>query len=233
MPRTAKPTTPAQRKPGKRAGLDLQLIVEAARRLDANALSMQSLADSLSVDRKALNYHVKDKQTLLGLVAMDAFSARFSASDVAEAGSWEDACRIYGMGFYEGVRGVGGLAEYLWFGGSVAAWALAPSEVLFERLNAAGFTDEAATRLVATLISMSLSHARDAAQAAAEADRPRTRALKQALLEADPNAYANLRRIAELGVDTYGTSQMELMLDMLIAGARALLPNKSPARRQR
>lgn len=224
MPRIRKPTTTtAQRKPGKRAGLDLRQIVDAARLIEVDALSMQSLADSLSVDRKALNYHVKDKPTLLGLMAMDAFSARFSGTDIAAADSWEDACRIYGMGFFEGVRSVGGLAEYLWFGGSVAAWALEPSEALFQRLKDAGFADEAAVRLVAMLISMSLSHARDAAQAVAEGDRPRTRALKAALRDAQPVAYTNLSRIAELGVDTYGTTQMEVMLDMLIAGARIRL----------
>lgn len=233
MPKTGTPKPQTPRKPGKRAGLDLQKIVEAARLIDASELSMQSLADSLSVDRKALNYHVKDKQTLLGLVAMDTFSARFSGTDVSEAASWEEACRIYGMGFFEGVLGVGGLAEYLWFGGSVAAWALEPSEALFQRLHEAGFSDEGATRLVATLISMSLSHARDAAQAAAEGGRPRTRALKQALQDAEPSAYPNLRRIAELGVDTYGDTQMQAMLDMLINGARALLQETPPPRRQR
>ncbi len=220
MPRTATPKTHAQRRPGKRAGLDLHKIIAAARRIDAHALSMQSLADSLNVDRKALNYHVKDKQTLLGLVAMDTFQARFSARDVANAPDWEQACRIYGLGFFEGVLGVGGLAEYLWFGGSVAAWALAPSDVLFQQLHAAGFDDETATRLVAALISMSLAHARDATQAAAEGDRPRARALKQALQEADPTAHGHLRRIAALGVDTYGSRQIEVMLDLLIAGAR-------------
>ncbi|WP_269791880.1 TetR/AcrR family transcriptional regulator C-terminal domain-containing protein [Stenotrophomonas sp. Iso1] len=234
MPRTPKPTTAAtQRKPGKRAGLDLQQIVDAARLIDVDALSMQSLADRLRVDRKALNYHVKDKQTLLGLVAMDAFSARFSGTDVTKADSWEDACRIYGMGFFEGVLGVGGLAEYLWFGGSVAAWALEPSEALFQRLNDAGFADETAVRLVAMLISMSLSHARDATQSSAEGDRPRTRALKAALRDAEPVTYKNLSRIAELGVDTYGNAQMEVMLGMLIAGARTLLEKSTAPPRLR
>ncbi len=234
MPRIRKPTAAAtQRKPGKRAGLDLQQIVDAARLIDVDALSMQALADSLRVDRKALNYHVKDKQTLLSLVAMDAFSARFSGTDVADAASWEDACRIYGMGFFEGVLGVGGLAEYLWFGGSVAAWALEPSEALFQRLKDAGFADETAVRLVATLISMSLSHARDATQASAEGDRPRTRALKAALQDAEPVTYENLSRVVGLGVDTYGTTQMEVMLDMLIAGARTQLEKPATPMRKR
>ncbi len=228
MPSLRKPTTRTARKPGKRAGLDLRQIVDAARTIQVDALSMQSLADHLRVDRKALNYHVKDKQTLLGLVAMDAFTARFSSTDVAQAATWEHACRIYGIGFFEGVRGVGGLADYLWFGGSVAAWALAPSEALFKRLGEAGFTDETATRLVATLISMSLSHARDAAQAEAEGARPRTRALQAALQDVEPHDHENLRRIAGLGVDTYGSRQMEVMLDMLIAGARALRDKENP-----
>lgn len=64
------------------------------------------------------------------------------------------------MEFFEGVLAVGGLAEHLWFGGSVAAQALAPSEALFQHLKDAGFNDETATRVVAMLISMSLSHAR-------------------------------------------------------------------------
>lgn len=69
-----------RRSRGVRAGLDRRQIIDAARTLDPGAVTMQAVADVLGVDRKAVNHHVSDRETLLGLVAVDAFSEHFRLS---------------------------------------------------------------------------------------------------------------------------------------------------------
>lgn len=209
---------------GERAGLDLQQIVQAGRSISPDMLSMQSLADALQVDRKALNYHVKDRQTLLGLVAMDAFSSHFAHSDIAAERDWQSACRTYAVGFVEGVLALGELADALWFGEPLTAMALQPTEALFAQLRAAGFEDAAVVRLVTMLASLCLSHVRDLNQALGEADRPRQRSLRAALNGADAAAFDNLNRVAQLGVDTYGREQLDFIIEVFVRGASTLLP---------
>lgn len=46
---------------GERAGLDLGQMVEAAKVFDVETLTIKSFATAMNVDRKALNYYVKDR----------------------------------------------------------------------------------------------------------------------------------------------------------------------------
>ena len=54
---------------GERAGLDLDQIVETAKSFEVEKLTMQSLARAMNVDRKALNYYVKDREALLTILS--------------------------------------------------------------------------------------------------------------------------------------------------------------------
>lgn len=219
---TAASSRPRARGRGESAGLDLRQILDAARTLDPDALTMQAVADVLNVNRKALNHHVKDRATLLGIVALDAFSAGFSSAEVSAAEDWRSACRIYAVSFTEAVAGAGDLAAHLWFGDALTSWFLDPTEALFAKFDAAGFSGELTTRLVALLSSMCLAHARDVTQAAHTTGRPRANALRTALDGVDVNDYENLARISALGVDTYDRAQLELTIDVFLTGAEAM-----------
>jgi len=213
----------AERSRGQRAGLDLERIVEAARRIDHSALSMQVLADALNVDRKALNYHVKERQTLLSLLAQDAFDGRFVASGVANADCWEAAVQNFGRSFVEAVLSLGELAEHLWFDDFLTELALVPCEALFEHLRLAGFQDETAVRLITMLVTLCLGHARDLIQAEAQPDRPRPRSLKATLKKTHGQKFPNLARISQLAVDTYCPTQIDFEISVLLEGARLRL----------
>lgn len=215
--------SPPARRPGKRAGLDLQQIIQAARRLDIEDLSIQSLADRLNVDRKALHYHVKDRQSLFELVAIHTFADRLTGKGVAEAEDWREACRVYAREFVESVISLGDLSEYLWFNEAITAWALEPAEALFAQLNAAEFPDQDAIRMVTMLATLCLGHARDIIQARRENDRPRVRSLKLALSEVGHSRFHNLERIAGRGVDTYGAAQIDFSIEVFLNGAEAML----------
>lgn len=211
------------RRPGKRAGLDVDQIIAAARTLPLEKLSMQSLADTLKVDRKALHYHVKGRQSLFELLAHDAFSQRISQSRVSEAADWKEACRIYAHDLAESAAELAELVDYLWFNDVTNDLALQPVETLFKRLDKAGFTDEEAVRLVTALATLCLGHARDLAQAHKEATRTRKQLLKSALGAVESRDFPNLERIASLDIDTYSAEQLDFSIELILEGAEKIL----------
>lgn len=211
------------RRPGKRAGLDVGQIIAAARTLPPEGLSMQSLADALKVDRKALHYHVKDRQSLFELVARDAFSQLLAQCSVADAGNWKDACRNYARSLAASAVAVAEWADCLWFGDVMTGLSLEPVEALFRHLHEAGFSDEEAVRLVSVLATVCLGHARDLAEARKESTRTRPGLLKSALDVKERPGFSNLERISALGVNTYGPEQLGFSIELILDGADASL----------
>ena len=104
---------------------------------------MKAVADVLGVDRKALSYHVSDRDTLLGFVAADAVLTAFSEVEIAEA-PWQAVCRAYATGLTESVSAAGKLADHIRLTNATALTFLRPTEVLLGRLIQAGFSDETA-----------------------------------------------------------------------------------------
>lgn len=215
-PRTA-------RSRGQRAGLDLDQIVETAQTFEVDQLTIQSLANAMNVDRKALNYYVKDREALLAILAHKAFADGFSSDSVRTAGDWRDASRIYAQRFVEGAVSLGKLSEHLWFNEPLTAWSLEATESLFALYFEAGFPDEAATRLVTMLSTLCLGHARDVIQATSSQEKPRPKAVRAALERLDAEKFANLLRILDHGYDTYGDEQIEFSIDVFLIGAQAVL----------
>ncbi|WP_186091448.1 TetR/AcrR family transcriptional regulator [Burkholderia gladioli] len=222
----AKKETPVTRVRGERAGLDLLKIMEATRTLDAAAISMQSLADVLNVDRKALHYHVKDRQSLLQLIAMDRFSRQFSDKEIVAAENWQEACRRFARGFVDGVLSIGSLAEHLWFGDLLIASVMKPAEALFQQFHKASFADEVTIRLTTMLATICLGHARDIIQSQETSERPRAFSLARTLESTSKKEFANLRRISKIGVNTYTRQQLDFSLDVFISGAELFLKRK-------
>jgi AcrR family transcriptional regulator len=216
-------TDQARRSRGKRAGLDLARIVEAARSLDPGTLTMQAVADELGVDRKAVNHHVTDRDSLLELVALDSFTASFSALPIT--GEWREACRTYARGFTDSVIAIGVLAGHLRLGpshGALATRFLAPTEAVLAKLIGAGLDDETAVRSLALLTNICLGYARDAI-AFRNGERPRPSQLRHALHETDARAFENLARIAASPIDTYDDRQLDLSIEVFLRGTEALL----------
>ncbi|MEO8683906.1 MAG: TetR/AcrR family transcriptional regulator C-terminal domain-containing protein [Devosia sp.] len=184
---------------------------------------MQSLADALKVDRKALHYHVKDRQSLFELVARDAFSQHLAQCGVADAGNWKEASRNYARSLAASAVAVAELADYLWFSDVVPGLSLEPVEALFGHLHEAGFPDEEVVRLVTVLATLCLGHARDLAQARKEVTRTRPGLLKSALEAKGHRGFSNLERISALGTNTYALEQLDFSIELVLDGADALL----------
>lgn len=214
--------TKRARRPGKRAGLDVNQIIAAARTIPLEDLSMQSLADALKVDRKALHYHVKDRQSLFELLAHDAFSRQLSQTRLMETSDWKEGCRIYARDLTASAAALVEMIDYLWFGDLMNDLPLQPIETLFRLLYEAGFTDEEAIRLMTALGTLCLGHARDLAQARKEDARTRTRLLRSVLNAQPPSEFPNLERISSRNVDTYSADQLTFSVELLLTGAENL-----------
>lgn len=219
MPQSEKTAPPVRRAVGVRAGLTVDRIVEVARSLAPDALTVQAVADALGVDRKAVSHHVSDRNTLLALVARDSFRAQFAEVHIGSNDSWQQACRTFARGFVASTLSIGGLVEHIRLGDPYVTDVLEPTEAVLAKMVAAGFDDEAAMRSVSLLTNICLTYARDRVLARDSGVSPRSVILRTALKHRDPSDYPTLARIAEGSVTTYDDAQLEFALDVFIAGA--------------
>lgn len=208
---------------GRKAGLTLQQIIEAARSLDPDELTMQALANRLGVDRKAINHHVSDRGTLTSLVAMDAFSSSFSAVEIGEDTSWQEACRSYAHGFADSAIATGPFAEYIQLTDPYVTTVLEPTEAVLAKMVDAGFDPETAMRSLSLLSNICLAYARDITLRQRTGVAPRAEILEGALESRDAEKLPTLATITELPVDTYDRRQLEISIQIHISGTESLL----------
>ncbi|MFJ9562802.1 hypothetical protein ACIRQQ_22490 [Streptomyces fuscichromogenes] len=218
----------ARRTRGRRAGINLPRIIEAARTLDPDAVTMQAVADKLGVDRKAVNHHVSDRESLLRLLALDALARGSSAVVIPAEASWQEACRLYATAFTESLIAAGVLTEHLMPDDSLYAPFVGPAEALAEKLTEAGFGDEGAVRSLALLVNLCWAHARDVIHVARSGERLRPRLTRELVEGHDPGTFENLARIVEHGVDTYDDRQLALAVEVFVHGIEAVLRPGGP-----
>ncbi|WP_072803277.1 TetR/AcrR family transcriptional regulator C-terminal domain-containing protein [Rhodococcoides yunnanense] len=215
----------APRTRGRRAGIDLDLIIEAARSLSPADLTMQAVADRLGVDRKSVNHHVTDRDTLLALVAREAFLEHFVTVRIDADATWQSACRTYAAGLVESIVAAGPLAGRLRLDESRAATYIESSEAVVSKLLGAGLDDEAALRHLVLLTNICMAYARDVHFAAVRAESRRSVLVRTAIAESDSARFPNLARMTSAGIDTYDSSQLQLGIEMFIRGLESTLDN--------
>jgi len=224
-----------RRSRGRKAGLSLARIVEAARSLDAGTLTMQAVADTLGVDRKAINHHVTDRETLLRLVALEALSDSSSAVDIPADSTWQEACRTFATAITENAIAADALADHLRSDNSMLRRFVEPTDTLLRKMTEAGFDDESAVRSLALLTNICVAYARDVVHAARGGERPRRLLIHEALDGRDDREFESLTRILAAGVDTYDRKQLDMSIEVFLRGTEAVLrrhhETAGPARR--
>jgi AcrR family transcriptional regulator len=208
---------------GARAGLDLDLILAAARGIPPAELTMQALADVLGVDRKALNHHVTDREGLLELLAIDAFRTRFEGARIDLGTTWQDACRGYGRAMWRAVVDIGEWVSYFRLTSPRDLAIVGPAEIVAERLLAAGFDQVTTSRGMHLLVTICQGFARDAVIGGGEGGHPQVEELRRAL-DDSRDGYSALRDLVDARVDNYGDEQFAFDIDAFIAGMERLLP---------
>ncbi|SHN47701.1 TetR/AcrR family transcriptional regulator C-terminal domain-containing protein [Cryptosporangium aurantiacum] len=215
----AQPDTGAAtgRRRGRPPRIDRARIVAAARELDPETLTMQAVAERLGVDRKALNYHVNDRERLLELVASDALATRLGSLQLPHDGDWQDAVRVYTRAMRDAMIGIGALFDYVRMPLSGGEAALASVEGLLQVLVRAGFTADEAGRTVALLAELLVSSARDAVLIERHGVHPQLVEVRRVLDAAPADAMPGLRGLRDLGLQA-GDAQLEFDLEVVLAG---------------
>lgn len=208
---------------GTRAGLDRDRILAAARGLDPATLTMQQVADALGVDRKALNHHVTDRESLLEMLAIDAFRRRFSAAEAELGTTWQDACRGYAAAMAGSLADIGAWVGYLPFTSPGDLAIIEPAEVVAQRLRDAGFDVETTSRGMHLLMSICQGFAREVVMAGYSPQDPQVARVRQALDASEEPLYPVLSELIAARVDNHGETQFCFDVDTFIAGMERLL----------
>jgi TetR/AcrR family transcriptional regulator, tetracycline repressor protein len=227
---TTQTETSAGSKGRKRGGplrINQAMIVDVARKLGPQALTMQAVADELGVDRKALNYHVTDRDGLLRLVAASNFEATFAegfgehfvAAGITPAGDWQTTIRAWAVCVRDGMVATGVASNYFRLDDNLAVFE--PAEIVLQQMLRAGFDLDTAGRGLAFVTHFAMAVAREIIMEAQFGEHPQAPEVRR-LLEhgADQGGYDAFRALAALeinGPQDIG-NQFEFELEVFIAG---------------
>ncbi|MFT4212288.1 MAG: TetR/AcrR family transcriptional regulator C-terminal domain-containing protein [Microbacterium sp.] len=217
---TAAADSPAARRRGRgeRAGLDRTAIVAVAREMDPATLTMQSLADALGVDRKALHHHVPGRDGLMELLATDAFAREFARIRIAPDADWQDACRTYAAGTRRALVASGSLALQFHTASDVAVAAIRPAEAVIERMVAAGFDEVSAGRALLMLTTIAGGFARDEIMSAGSGGHPQVAEFRELMAAQHPAGLDVLRRLDANGFEAFSDEQFVFDVEVFLAG---------------
>lgn len=219
--------SPARRGRGNRAGLSTARIVEAARGLEAEDITVKAVADRLGVDRSAVHHHVSDLDTLRELIALDSFAANLAPVTIPRNADWREACRTLAHSMHDAVLASKGLGVYIRLS-SVNVSLLEPVEQTLRIMVAAGFDDEFAARSLAALSSLAGAVARDRLISERPSGHPQLPELRHALDDANTSSLTILRRLAQADLVEFGDTQLRTSLDLLLDGMAVRLGATPP-----
>ena len=227
MPLPDETHSDAKRRRGRPLRIDRSQIIRVARTLDPQTMTMQAIADELGVDRKAINYHVSDRDGLRRLVATDVFEQHFEeafvghleVADRVVPDDWRSSVRAWAAAIRDGMVATGDVTNYYRIeGGNVAIFGSV--ELVLQRMLAAGFDIATASRGLVFLTRFAMGVGRDMVLEKQIGEHPQGPEVKQALAAADPEDYAALRMLIEAGYNDAGDieTQFDFEVETFIEG---------------
>jgi TetR/AcrR family tetracycline transcriptional repressor len=210
----------APRRRGRPPRISRERIVAAARAMDPATLTMQAVAEELGVDRKALNYHVSDRDGLLELVALELLSTEIGVAVIPAGTDWREAARLFAHNIRDALVSTGALFEYV-RGPAVTGLAhLAPAEQFAQALIDGGFDEEQTAHALTFVAEFTFSAARDAVLVGRHGTHPQQSVSTQWLDQAPAGEFPVLRRLpGRQGSD----AQLDFDLNIFIGGMERLL----------
>lgn len=212
---------------GHRAGLNIEKIVAAARSLPQNQLSMQAVANTLGVDRKALNHYVHDRENLLSIVAAVEFGEAFDELSVPEDADWRTIATAFAHSNANGMLAAGLLSDYLRTGSNNAAPFLRASEMLLRSLTDAGLDLDTAIRSVAVINNTCSAYTRDVVIAQNSVAALRHELLTEALDDENKDIFPLLHEVAERPVITTERAQLDFAISIVLDGIETLINKRT------
>jgi AcrR family transcriptional regulator len=224
---------PKGKKRGGTLRIDRARIIDVAKSFDPQSMTMQAVADELGVDRKALNYHVTDREGLLRLVAADVFesnfsevfSRRFGEEDMAQPGAWKKAVYAWTCAVRDGMAAAGALANYYVISSDNLS-VFEPAEIVLQELLAAGFDQTAAGRGLIFLTHFGMGVGRDIVMQRQLGVHPQTEEVRRLLSggkKFDRFAAFNDLVIADLNSPDDVMAQFDFEVDVFVRGMENLL----------
>jgi TetR/AcrR family transcriptional regulator, tetracycline repressor protein len=207
---------------GRPPQISREQIVAAARSVPRDELTMKAIADVLGVSRKALHYHVGDKQGLLNLVVADLFESELADVDLPDA-DWRTVLRAFAHAFHRGVLQVGIAATYVQLHGIAGMTAMKLTERVVQSLFDAGFDETLARRGLTVVSNVAMTHAHIDLVKAQHGIYPQEAELTDVLSQASLEQFPGLRRILAFVQNEAPDDQFEFELDLAIAGLEQLL----------
>lgn len=210
---------------GRPRRIDRDRIISVAKTLDPDTLTMQALATEMGVDRKTLHYHVENRDSLLKLVAADAFRDAITQHDFVEAKEWRPALRAFAAITRDAVARAGAWASYVDFTSESDLEALRPSEAALRALIDAGLSSATAGRVVAMTAVLAFASSRDSGAAIDGAGtHPQESNLKHALDEVPEAGYPILQYLLGSGAASLGSDeQFEFEMTLIELGVERML----------
>ncbi|MFI9776792.1 TetR/AcrR family transcriptional regulator C-terminal domain-containing protein [Streptomyces sp. NPDC051956] len=208
---------PGARRRGRPPRIDQDRIVAAARLVPPESLTMQAVADQLGVHRKALHYHVRDREGLLELLARDTLQTELGRHEASLEGDWQEVLRTFATAVRASIVQTGALYDYVRMPAAGGLGSLARVEQVAQALIDAGFDERTAGLTIGFVAELTYASARDAVLVERHGDHPQLTELRRTLDEAPDDEVVVLRRM--LSRPRAGTDeQFEFDLSTFIVG---------------
>ena len=212
-------------KRGRPARISRQMIVDAARSLDREGLTLQAVADRLGVDRKALSYHVAGRQQLIDLVATQTIGEELQGLELPEA--WDAAIRSWAEATRRAMLREGSMA--LVIDHLPGAGILTSIDALLQRLLDAGFDEITAGRAIYCLTGIVFAGARDTLLVERRGEHPTMAEVAHILQDLPDDELPHLRRVPLAGDPLRGAEdQARFDIDLVVAGLHHQLIDRAP-----
>ena len=215
-PAAAAEPAPARR-PGRPPRINRQMIVDAARSLSREGLTLQAVADRLGVDRKAISYYVTGRQQLVDLVATQSIGEELGDLELPE--DWSAAIHAWAEATRRAMLREGSMA--LVIDHLPGAGILASLDVLLQRLLDAGFDEVTAGRALYCLTQVVFAGARDTLLVERHGEHPTFAEVARVLGDLPDDRLPHLRRLP-LADDPQRSAedQARFDIDLVVAGLR-------------
>ena len=214
-------STPPRRR-GRPPRVSRDSIIEAARGVKLDELSVQAVADRLGVDRSTISYHFADKDELFAVVASVTLGSELQDWTPPDSDDWrdwvaDDACRAH-----DALTRHGSVALFVRLPLGSDIGSLAPVEGLIQKLAQAGFDHEAIAHAVAYISEVVHATAQNEILVA-QSGHPQGPELTRYLDRLPADVAPGLRRLVE--ADPLGhADHFDFALRVMIAGLESLLP---------
>jgi AcrR family transcriptional regulator len=191
------------------------MIVDAARAVDRDGLTLQAVADRLGVDRKAISYYVSGRQELVDLVAAQTIGEELGGLELPE--DWQEAIRAWAAATRAVMLREGSMAltiDHLPGGGILGSL-----DTLLQRLIAAGFDEGTAGRALYCLTGTVFAGARDTLLVERHGEHPTLAEVARVLGDLPAERLPHLRRLSFADDPRKGAEeQARFDIDLVVAG---------------